>query len=114
MAKTPARKLGTHGGSTIRQASIRGKGRHTKVSFGAVTVTVPKPSSAQVESNVAKSAEALERAKKRFVKAGVRLPARKDVPLYSADPDRPGVYIRKLNGVIDRGVLENGVFKVTG
>jgi hypothetical protein len=95
-------------------AEVKSKGKRTKVKFGGITVRVPKPTSAQVESNVAASTLALERAAKRLVRPGVRLYAKKGVPLYSADPERPGVYIRVLNGKTDRGVLENGAFKVTG
>jgi hypothetical protein len=90
------------------------KGACAKVTFSGVTVLAPKPKAADVRHNVAMSSEALERAKKRLMRPGVRVYARKDVPLYSADPDRPGVYIRELNGKIDKGVLENGTFKVTG
>ena len=75
---------------------------------------VSKPSSEQVKHNISVSTEALERAAKRLIRPGVRLYAKKGVPLYSADPERPGVYIRILDGKMERGVLENGAFKVTG
>ena len=95
-------------------AKARGKGPHATIRVGDVTVVVPRPSAASVKHNVAMSSEALERATKRLVRAGVRLYPKKNVPLYSVDPDRPGVFIRRLNGRVDRGVLEDGVFKVTG
>lgn len=108
---TPSRSVQKRGSLVSRGTA---KGAHSKVTFSGVTVFAPKPSSAAVNRNVAMSSEALERAKFRLIRPGVRLYARKDVPLYSADPDRPGVYIRELNGKIERGVLENGTFKVTG
>jgi hypothetical protein len=95
-------------------AKVKARGARAKVKFGGVTVLVSKPSSAQVKHNVAVSTEALERAAKRLMRPGVRLYAKKGVPLYSADPERPGVYIRTLDGKTERGVLENGAFKVTG
>lgn len=66
-------------GSVVAKA--KGKGRGATVRFGGVTVIVPKPSSAQLKRNVAVSAEALERVTKRPVRPGVRLYAKKDVPL---------------------------------
>ena len=96
------------------RAKVKAKRARAKVKFGGVTVMVSKPSSAQIKYNVAVSTQALERAAKRLMRPGVRLYAKKGVPLYSADPERPGVYIRTLNGKTERGVLENGAFKVTG
>jgi hypothetical protein len=90
----------------------RGGGKRSTVKFGGVTVVVPRPSSAQLKLNVAASTEALERVTKRLERPGVRLYAKKDVPLYSADPRRPGVYIRVLNGKTELGIVENGAFKV--
>ncbi|WP_312205249.1 hypothetical protein [Brevundimonas sp.] len=108
---TPSKSVQKRGSVVSRRAT---KGASSKVTFSGVTVIAPKPASADVKRNVAMSSEALERAKKRLMRPGVRLYARKDVPLYSADPDRPGVFIRELNGKTECGVLENGTFKVTG
>jgi len=47
------------------------------------------------------------------MKSGVTIRKRKDVPLYYMDESDSGKFIRKLNGRVERGVLENGVFKVT-
>lgn len=78
--------------------------------FGSVTVTAPPPSKAMVQHNVKVSTEALERVTKRLAKAGVRLYAKKGVPLYSLDSDNPDVMIRKLNGKVERGSFVNGEF----
>ena len=55
---------------------------------------------------------ALQRVQSELTRPGVRLRRHKDVPLYFVAPDRPGVFIRVLNGKRDKGVLENGHFKV--
>ncbi len=75
---------------------------------------VHRPTAAEVKVNVAKGSSALDRLKKRLMRPGVRVYPKKDVPLYFADVDRPGIYIRKLNGKIERGVVENGTFRVVG
>ncbi len=76
---------------------------HT-VRFGDVTVTGPQPSTA-----------ALKRALPFFLRPGIRIYPKKDVPLFWADEDNlPEGVIRKLNGKIERGVVdEDGNFKVT-
>ena len=85
-----------------------------KTRFGSVTVTAPAPSKAVIQHNVKASTQALERVSGRLAKAGVRLRAKKGVPLYSLDSDNPDVMIRKLNGKIEHGTLVDGVFKVAG
>ena len=96
--------------STIFQpGKHKAKGRKTH--FGSVTVTAPAPSKAMVQLNVQASTQALERVTGRLAKAGVRLYAKKDVPLYSLDSDNPDVVIRKLNGNVELGSFVDGVFK---
>jgi hypothetical protein len=34
------------------------------------------------------------------------------VPLFFADADEPGVFVRELNGTVARGRVEDGQFKV--
>lgn len=82
------------------------------VRFGNVTVSVQKPTRADVEHNVSLSTQALERAKHGLIRGWVRIPAKKNVPLFYADPAVPGRFIRRLNGRTESGVLENGLFKV--
>jgi hypothetical protein len=93
----------------IQPGSRKVKTRKTR--FGSVTVTAPPPSKAMVQHSVKASTQALDRVTERLAKAGVRLPAKKDVPFYSLDSDNPDVMIRKLNGKIERGSLVDGVFK---
>lgn len=97
----------------IVTAQARAKRRRARVRVGDLVVLVDKPTAAEVRGNVAKSKAALEKLKTRLLRRGVRVNAKKDVPLYYADETRRGVYFRKLNGKLERGVLENGAFKVT-
>lgn len=94
-------------------AAARAKRKRTRVKFGDIVVLAHKPTAAEVKGNVAQGTLALQNLKARLLRPGVRVNAKKNVPLYFADPDRRGVYVRKLNGKVERGVLENGVFKVT-
>lgn len=86
--------------------------KRTRVKIGGVFVTGDKASAAQVKRSVALSSDMLDRLASKVAKPGVRLYAGRSVPLYSVDPDHPGRVVRKLNGKVDRGVLENGAFKV--
>jgi hypothetical protein len=84
------------------------------VKFGDVTIIAQRPSDAEIQRNVEASTAALKRALPAFLRPGVRIYPKKDVPLFWADEDNPGEgFIRKLNGKIERGVLdEDGQFKV--
>jgi hypothetical protein len=89
-----------------------GEAMHT-IRFGDVTVTAPRPSDEEIRRNVEASTAALKRALPAFLRPGVRIYPKKDVPLFWADEDDPNVCIRKLNGKIERGVVdEDGQFKV--
>jgi hypothetical protein len=83
------------------------------ITFGDVTITAQRPSEAEIQRNVEASTRALKRALPRLLRPGVRIYAKKDVPLYWADPDNPETgFIRKLNGKLQRGVLDDdGQFK---
>ncbi len=103
--------------TTIRpvgSASARSRRRAgaSKVKFGDVTVTGARPTAEAVRLNVARSTEALERVGKRLLTPGVRLPRKKGVPRFSVVESEPGVFIRELNGRVDRGRLVDGVFQV--
>jgi hypothetical protein len=93
--------------------SPKGNGAWHTVTFGDVTITAPRPSDEEIRRNVDASTAALERALPAFLRPGIRIYPKKDVPLFWADEDNPGDgFIRKLNGKIERGVLdENGQFK---
>ena len=84
------------------------------IKVGDLTMRVRTPTKTEVVHNIEASTSALKRATKRLILPGVRLHERKGVPFYSADPERPGYYIRRLDGKTDRGVLEKGAFKTVG
>src|SRR5256885_2308303 len=84
-------------------------GAHVK--FGAVTIAAGQHDPSAIKSNVEKGQRALERAAKKLAQPGVFIRAVKDVPLYSVDETQPNRLIRKLNGRVERGFLENGHFK---
>jgi len=79
--------------------------------FGSVKVTGQVPSIEVVTRNVTSGRWAMARAKDAFVKSGVFLPVKKDVPRYSVDADNPSILIRELNGKVHRGKFVNGKFK---
>lgn len=92
---------------------VAGGKRNVTTRLGNVTVSDRRPSAAIVSSNVAASTVALERVGKKLTKPGVHLPQKKDVPRYSADENNPGVFIRRLNGKVTTGKLQNGQFVET-
>lgn len=85
-----------------------------RIRFGTASVTARKPAPSDLDRNLESSTEALRRTGETLLRPGIRLPARKNVPLFEADPERPGHFLRKLNGRTERGILQNGRFTVTG
>lgn len=87
----------------------RGRGAY-RVKFGDVTISGTRPEKEAVEANIERSTKALQRVRKRFTTSGVRLTKKKGVPRYSIDEHDPSVYIRLLDGRIERGHLVDGEF----
>lgn len=111
MAKIPTTRRSTK--ATMRTAaSGRGRGTLSKVKFGDVVVTTPKPERSVVAANVVRSSEALERVAKKLLKPGFSSRQRQDVPRFSIDEADTKVFIRQLNGRTDRGRFVNGRFEV--
>jgi hypothetical protein len=81
------------------------------IKFGAVTLTAPAPSEAEVQRNILEGQRGLARALRRMLRPGIDLPQPPDVPFFHADPDHPGRIIRKLNGVTESGAIVNGKFR---
>ena len=110
MAESASRKRAAAGASsvTVRVAAASS----SRVKFGCVTVSGAKPDPDTVRENVERSRAALERVAHVLTKPGIRIRPKKDVPLYSASEDEPGIFIRKLNGRLERGRFVNGSFKV--
>jgi hypothetical protein len=95
----------------IARPDPKGGEWHT-VTFGDVTITMQRTSDEEIQRNVEASTAALRRALPAFLKPGIRIYPKKDVPLFWADEDDPTVTIRKLNGKIERGLVdEDGEFK---
>jgi len=92
---------------------VRSKGASgTKIKFGSVTISGSKPSAGSIKKNVERSTAALERVVKRLERPGVDIRAKKDVPQFSVAEGESGVFVRRLNGRINRGRLVNGAFEV--
>lgn len=111
MAKGEMKTRSTATGQFIT-ANAKGNSRGSKVKFGGVTVSGVKPSAASVKVNVERSTQALERVSKSLSRSGVMLRAKKDVPQFSVADGERGIFIRRLNGRIERGRLINGQFTV--
>lgn len=94
---------------TVRQSTAS---RMSKIKFGSVTISGGKPNAEVVIRNVERSTEALERVGKRLIRPGVTIRRKKDVPQYSVADGENGVFIRRLNGRIERGRLIKGLFQV--
>ena len=97
--------------SSARAGKAPTSARGVKTKFGSVVVTGARPSASSVKANVSRSTEALERVTKKLVKPGVSIRPKKDVPQFSVVEDEPGVFIRRLNGRIERGRVVAGMFK---
>lgn len=106
-------KTKSRSGQTGQFVVVRGKGtRGSKVKFGSVTISGSKPSAGLVKINVERSSAALERVVKRLERPGVDIRAKKDVPQFSVADGETGVFIRRLNGRVNRGRVVNGAFEV--
>lgn len=102
--------VGKDGIKTVVQ--MKAPRKRARIKIGGVYVTGDKASAVELARSVALSSDMLDRLSKTIAKPGVRLRSRRSVPLFSIDPDHPGRVVRKLDGKIERGVLENGEFKV--
>jgi hypothetical protein len=109
MAKQRSTKASSSTGIVVSPRSRDGS-RDVITKLGEITVRGARPSPELVKANVNRSTQALERAGERLIKPGIRLPAKKGVPRYSADENNPGTFIRRLDGEITIGRLQNGQF----
>lgn len=60
--------------------------------------------------NIARSQSAMRALGICILKPGIEIERKRDVPLYHADENEPGVIVRELNGKIERGHMRNGIF----
>lgn len=107
-------KQGNKKRSRIGQVvTVRADGPRTfKAKFGSVTITGSRPSAENISRNVERSSMALERVGKKLTKPGVAIRSKRNVPQYSVADDEMGVFVRRLNGRVERGRLVKGVFRV--
>ena len=101
-------------GWTIDARVEAGGGRDGRIRFGSVEVVAPKPAPAEVARNIEQGRTALARAMGGLTTPGVELKRRKGIAFYAIDPERSDRLIRTIDGRRDRGVFENGQFKVVG
>lgn len=113
MKQERAKTLNLVRGSAVKGRK-RGAPRMMKVTFGSVTVATAVPAHDEVERNIEAGQAAMARGLRALLKPGVRILSKKNVPLFSVDPDNPRIIIRKLNGKTDRGTLnrKTGTFEV--
>lgn len=81
-----------------------------KLRFGAVVVSNIAPDAETVAGNVNAGREALKRATDILTKPGVTLRLGAHVPRFRVDVAEPGMLIRELHGVEQRGRIVNGAF----
>jgi hypothetical protein len=88
-----------------------GKSRVTVYSFGSVSLKAPARSTDGAH-NIGLGQAAMKKIQGQLARPGVKLRVSKATPLFRADPSNPRQLIRVLDGREERGVFENGVFKV--
>ncbi|HEX3365778.1 hypothetical protein [Phenylobacterium sp.] len=88
--------------------------RKATLQFGSASITVNRSTLEDRSRNISRGQDALKKLKPKLVTPGVKLRSRKGVPLFFADPARPGRIIRELDGRRESGVIENGTFKAKG
>lgn len=109
MAKQSTSKRSLSDGKFVTIRGVTGK-KTVKTRLGNITVSGQRPSADVVSSNVAASTAALERVGTKLTKPGVHLPQKKGIPRYFADENNLGVFIRRLDGKVTIGKLQNGKF----
>ena len=92
--------------------AIVNDGGSSKVKFGQVVVTSPKPSRKVMAANIKRSSESLARVVEAVTEGGVTINRKKCVPRYFGEDSEQGVYRRRLDGKVERGRLVNGAFVV--
>ena len=97
----------------VLNSGTAGRAKVKTYQFGSATLTVGISAQSEWAHNVDLGQSALKKIKSRLVKPGVKLRGSKSAPRFHADPSNPRQLIRELNGKRERGVFENGEFKVT-
>lgn len=84
---------------------------YKKVTVGSVTVKVSGVPASEKSRNIKAGQHALARAKTAIITPGVKIGSAKGVPIFHADPDRPDLLVRVLDGKREYGVFKDGKFK---
>jgi len=79
--------------------------------YGRLVVRAAALTKAAEKKNIAEGRSALKRAKAALVRPGVQVKIKDGVPMYHADPNKPGFLVRTLNGETARGRLVGGKFR---
>lgn len=87
------------------------EGPTVSVSFGSVTIEVPPPPEHVRRANIEAGQAALRRAQSTLIKAGIKLPREKGVPLYFGCENQPGLMIQELDGKRTLGTFVRGCFR---
>ncbi|MBN3786040.1 hypothetical protein G3N94_03900 [Burkholderia sp. Ac-20353] len=82
-----------------------------EVKFGHVSVSVQKPTEANIKRAVTASKKVAKGLGERLVKPGVTLRHPPGVPVFTADPLDPQRVVRRLHGKVERGHFVKGQFK---
>jgi len=97
---------------TMSNEPSAGEERSTvSVSFGSVTIEGLPPPEHVRRTNIEAGQAALRRAKSALIKAGIKLPREKGVPLYFGCENRPGLMIQELDGKRTLGKFVRGYFR---
>lgn len=96
----------------LRSERLKETSKRKTVFFGSWKIKADALPIKETIARLESSNSALSRAKKTLVASGVKLPRRKDVPLYHADPKQPDIIIREVNGRTERVHLVGGEFKL--
>ena len=93
------------------KTSKRKHERARMLRFGSVAMRVNADDLVERIQNVRRGQASLEKMTCKLLEPGVKIRARKDVPLFFADPADPRRIVRELNGEREIGSFENGKFK---
>ena len=112
--KLPAARRSFVDQSSRMRIHVARDAQATLLKFGSVEVIVAPPSAGARLVNVRAGQSALRRAAAGIAQPGVNISQRQGVPQFRADPEDPGRLIRRTDGVEERGVFVDGVFRVQG
>ncbi|WP_244179225.1 hypothetical protein [Paraburkholderia aspalathi] len=99
------------GAVLVSRRAAKGVMPIVEVRFGHVSVSVQKPTAADVKRAVTASKKVAKGLGERLVRPGVSLRHPPGVPVFTADPRDPQRVVRRLHGKVERGHFVNGQFE---